>query len=476
MASLPRALLVTISAYAMLLSLASAAPLRKWTDASGAFSIEAELVEVKDGQAQLKKADGTVIAVPVDKLSEADQKHLTNLSAPKPPAVPPAKPPVAVKPLPRPVVKKGNQPTRAVVFQGVGDLPGGEFESYIVGVSGDGRVVVGHSENANHKSAGFRWTESEGMVTLSTDPKFQAAAGFVSYDGKMIQTENNLMWTEGEFVPYPTRYFIDGQERPVFLEKWAADGNTMVGELHTNDKYQGSRTDYVLCDRRTQKGEKLSGIKDPMKTHVYAISADGSVLVGKVERPEDTVNDGQAFRWTRTGGVELLVPDAYDKGLATVANHISADGQFITGTFQKHSRLQVPGTVRDDLSFGKAFVWNKKTGMVRLHPPADEIVLSYCTGIIADGTVIVGEVKLSPGGDRMYIWDARNGLRLLDQVLVQEFGVDLRSWNLRTAKAASGPHISDDGLTIAGTGDHNGNREGWVVRFTAPLGKKTNKP
>ena len=49
---------------------------RTWTDASGRFQIEAEMVEVKDGQMTLKKADGSTVTLPIDKLSEADRDYI----------------------------------------------------------------------------------------------------------------------------------------------------------------------------------------------------------------------------------------------------------------------------------------------------------------------------------------------------------------------------------------------------------------
>lgn len=50
---------------------------RTWTDATGKFKIEAELVRVADGKVELKKTDGTTISVPLDKLSAADQAIAT---------------------------------------------------------------------------------------------------------------------------------------------------------------------------------------------------------------------------------------------------------------------------------------------------------------------------------------------------------------------------------------------------------------
>lgn len=46
---------------------------RTWTDASGTFQTDAELVGMEDGNVRLKKADGSVITVPIDRLSDNDR-------------------------------------------------------------------------------------------------------------------------------------------------------------------------------------------------------------------------------------------------------------------------------------------------------------------------------------------------------------------------------------------------------------------
>lgn len=49
---------------------------RVWTDASGKFSVEATLVESKNGIVVLNKTDGSRIEVPLNRLSKDDQKYL----------------------------------------------------------------------------------------------------------------------------------------------------------------------------------------------------------------------------------------------------------------------------------------------------------------------------------------------------------------------------------------------------------------
>ena len=49
---------------------------REWTDRSGKFSVTAELVSVSGNNVRLRRADGSIITVPGDKLSDADQRYL----------------------------------------------------------------------------------------------------------------------------------------------------------------------------------------------------------------------------------------------------------------------------------------------------------------------------------------------------------------------------------------------------------------
>lgn len=48
---------------------------RTWTDADRRYHVDAELVSVADGRVRLKKTDGTVIEVPIERLSVADRRY-----------------------------------------------------------------------------------------------------------------------------------------------------------------------------------------------------------------------------------------------------------------------------------------------------------------------------------------------------------------------------------------------------------------
>lgn len=66
------------------LSLLDAEPgwARKWSDTTGKFSVEAELVEVKADKVVLQKAGGAEIAVPLARLSPVDRRYLESLGKP----------------------------------------------------------------------------------------------------------------------------------------------------------------------------------------------------------------------------------------------------------------------------------------------------------------------------------------------------------------------------------------------------------
>lgn len=49
---------------------------RTWTDDTGQHTTEAALVDFSDGQVRLRTADGSVLTVPVDRLSQADREFL----------------------------------------------------------------------------------------------------------------------------------------------------------------------------------------------------------------------------------------------------------------------------------------------------------------------------------------------------------------------------------------------------------------
>jgi hypothetical protein len=76
----------------------SPAHARIWTDPTGTWQIEAELLEYDGNSVVLKKTDGSQTKVPIEKLCKADRAFL---NAGKPPQA--VQPPIRPKPLPQPI-------------------------------------------------------------------------------------------------------------------------------------------------------------------------------------------------------------------------------------------------------------------------------------------------------------------------------------------------------------------------------------
>lgn len=56
------------------------AQIREWTDSTGRYKVEAEIVEVTDDGVRLRKSDGSESTVPLNRLSEADQQYAQQFS------------------------------------------------------------------------------------------------------------------------------------------------------------------------------------------------------------------------------------------------------------------------------------------------------------------------------------------------------------------------------------------------------------
>jgi hypothetical protein len=67
---------VSIFVILALVGSAAVAASRTWKSSNGRFSVDAELLDFKDGKAQLKKSDGKVIEVPLVSLSEEDKRFV----------------------------------------------------------------------------------------------------------------------------------------------------------------------------------------------------------------------------------------------------------------------------------------------------------------------------------------------------------------------------------------------------------------
>jgi uncharacterized membrane protein len=83
---------------------------------------------------------------------------------------------------------------------------------------------------------------------------------------------------------------------------------------------------------------------------------------------------------------------------------------------------------------------------------------SVARAVTADGSIIVGESRVSQNIIEAFIWDPTNGMRRVQDVL-NAAGADVQGWGLRTVAA-----ITPDGRFIAGWGENpRGIQEAWIA-------------
>ena len=176
------------------------------------------------------------------------------------------------------------------------------------------------------------------------------------------------------------------------------------------------------------------------------VSADGSILTGFATGALGI----EAYRWTSATGMTGL-GDLVGGAFRSEGAAISADGASITGFSSS--------AIGDE-----AFLWTQATGMMGLGILPGQ-TRSFGRGITGDGSVVVG-VSAGPntdGSERAFIWDATFGMRNLQSVLVNDYGLNLTGWTLTYAEA-----ISEDGRIIVGYGTNSqGETEAWMADLRA---------
>ncbi len=327
-------------------------------------------------------------------------------------------------------------------FQGLGDLPGGYFFSRAEAISGDGSVVVGYSVGASGHEEAFRWTPADGMQALGDLPggAVRSAALGVSRDGTVIvgKSDSGTYPTEG--FRWTAESGIVGLPREVFPESYYC-GSAAVAVSDNGQVILG-----LWCDRCSTCSFHSPGVgfrlvlpSDWMdfggiEMHM---NSDGTVIVG---------GSGSSYLYRY-----IFLPDGSIRSellysQVGVSHDVSPDGNVVVG------RL---------ISSGQAFRWSPN-GMRILPNPQSDWYETVAYGVAADGSVVVGSGRRSDvGGDRAFIWDESHGMRLLQEVLEVDYALDLTGWTLSQAL-----DVSDDGKTIIGIGEHDGNSpEAWVAHL-----------
>jgi probable HAF family extracellular repeat protein len=182
-----------------------------------------------------------------------------------------------------------------VSFQGLGDLPGGDFYSTAYGVSADGSIVVGRSRSEPDLQA-FRWENNGEMVGLGD---------------------------------------LSGGDRASEAHGVSADGSVVAGYAYS-DSASGNRAFRWESGNMSAMGT-LGPPPEPSAntySHAYDISANGSVVVGRSSSPSGP----QAFRWEN--GEMVGLGDLPGGDFYSTAYGVSADGSIVVGRSRSEPDLQ----------------------------------------------------------------------------------------------------------------------------------------
>jgi probable HAF family extracellular repeat protein len=340
-------------------------------------------------------------------------------------------------------------PLPAFAFAPLGDLPGGASDSFALGVSGGGSVVVGHATSASGEEA-FRWTAAGGMTGLGdlAGGLFFSEARGVNADGSVVvgvslsgSGTEAFRWTSaggmvglgdlpgGGFVS--SAFGVNG------------DGSVIVGFSDSTAGREAYR--WTAAGGMAGLGDLPGGAFFSVG---YGVSGDGLVVVGEAT---NSSNAGEAFRWTAAGGMVGL-GDLPGGAFQSVAYATSNDGSVVVG--------------RGNAGLEEAFRWTAAGGMVSLGALSGGGTSSVAFAVNADGSVVVGRgVSAGPGASGAFRWTAATGMQRVTDWLAAN-GVAIEPGY--TLYNATG--VSADGSVVVGESNVGATREAYVARLSSSGG------
>jgi probable HAF family extracellular repeat protein len=270
--------------------------------------------------------------------------------------------------------------TQAGGMVGLGDLAGGPFFSDATGVSADGSVVVGASDNGRVDRQGpggsiggseaFRWTQAGcegGLGDLPGGAILSAATG-VSADGAVV-----VGWSDNGLGvrPGPGGSFIGGSEAFRWTQAggmqsvagWLAAAGHPVSGWTLSSARATSRDGSVVVGH----GQSANGIE----AWIARVTPDGSGLIGLNNFARSLASLGDV---SRLGIVmpALALHGAHHRNLADMAL-IGLDGSCVwaNGDYGRYNRYDadsalseagachdfIPGKLRAGVGAGKGFSW-----------------------------------------------------------------------------------------------------------------------
>jgi probable HAF family extracellular repeat protein len=315
------------------------------------------------------------------------------------------------------------------------------------GISADGSTVVGESGGE-----AFRWTAATGLQPLGKFGGDATYATAVSADGSVVTAfadpygfpprSKGLRWTAAAGYQSIGNLATDGSGMESVPQAISPDGSVVVGYASTDQSYDR------MAFRWTAAGMQGLGRMPGSSRNdgTTGVSADGATIVG-TEMMDTAPLTTRGFRWTAATGMQPLDQPIFGS-TSTRVNGISADGSTIIGLLRTDDNAEV------------AVRWTSAGLDVLGDLPGGSLASAHANAVSADGSVIVG-IAATADRTTAFIWDAGHGMRALDEVLHDDYGVDVSGWRLASASG-----VSADGKVICGV-DVFG--RGWVATLGDPV-------
>lgn len=175
-------------------------------------------------------------------------------------------------------------------FEGVRHLGTlGGTEAVAIGISANGDVVVGRAKDSSGRSRAFRWTETTGMQDLGTLGGQESYATAASEDGSIIVGGSSNAAGQWRAFRWEAGTMTDVAPDNSVATDVSNDGSVIVGAVYSDSP------SLTRAFRWTETSDWIDmGSLGGSVTSAWAVSADGSVVVG---RSNDSTSLERPFRW-----------------------------------------------------------------------------------------------------------------------------------------------------------------------------------
>ncbi len=427
--------MVAVALIAAWLSVATGQEMRTWADKSGRFKIQAKFVEMSGKSVVLEKEDGSQVKIPLDKLSEADQKAVAEMGAAE------ESPFETMKP-----AKKASKKTRTVDEDEEESAPRKSAKKKTTVVDADEEEPAARPPKRKRAAA----TEEEDAEAGEGGPRLVRprwtgvkevlAAGGGKWDLTTEAPEESAGLKKAGPIPLPSK--VDFFEHVAALAinpvcRRAAIGYTLdkiraggiPGSLGGGMPGREGQTRIVLCD--LESGEVLAAGTTAGKSALLALSDDGEHLLMRREDMGFNRSDLlETWRLTNSGIDKELQWSPHDEASGRAhkiqwASYVDKD-RFITASSagplvvwnaanaKPLYYLRIHGQCRPALSPDRkyvAFAVDKQIGVldvtagrvVAMQEP-DRLLTFPAFAFTPRGTRLVCRAH-----DRIVVWDAATG-------------------------------------------------------------------